>query len=207
MPNQYAFPWGVYIGDFVTAEANIPVCLDSRQGGFCVLFDDNSESVANNFIENIALKLFEVLPAEAICVDIFDFSQRKRFNHLFALKQDKLYQVVRTVDEATKLFNRLELLGFQCHDLLSSGMNISQYNQQSEFPEQYHLLLLNLDHYPNDIAPLKRFKEFLSSAYDAGFYCIAFGKQSLLHNKDKATQFILNHLPHISLKKQAIQPK
>ena len=62
-PINHKFPWGIYIGDLIIDnDDTIPLCLDSKKGGFCVLFDDNSEQVANNFIENIALKLFEVLP-------------------------------------------------------------------------------------------------------------------------------------------------
>jgi hypothetical protein len=83
MPTKnHAFPWGIYIGDLIDNNDTIPLCLDSKQGGFCVLFDENSEKVANNFIENIALKLFEVLPIGDIVANIFDFSHKKRFMHL-----------------------------------------------------------------------------------------------------------------------------
>ena len=52
MSENHAFPWGIYIGDLIDNNDTIPLCLDSKQGGFCVLFDESSEQIANNFIEN-----------------------------------------------------------------------------------------------------------------------------------------------------------
>ena len=90
MSKNHAFPWGIYIGDLIDNNDTIPLCLDSKQGEFCVLFDESSEQIANNFIENIALKLLEVLPIGDIVVDIFDFSHKKRFMHLSSLQHEKL---------------------------------------------------------------------------------------------------------------------
>jgi len=53
MPKTQKFPWGIYIGDLIDDNDTIPLCLDSKQGGFCLLFDESSEAIANNFIENI----------------------------------------------------------------------------------------------------------------------------------------------------------
>ena len=105
MPNHnHAFPWGIYIGDLTDNSDTIPLCLDSKQGGFCVLFDDSSEQIANNFIENIALKLFEVLPIGDIVVDIFDFSHKKRFMHLSSLQKEKLYDIAFNQNSATNKY-------------------------------------------------------------------------------------------------------
>ena len=93
MPKEnHAFPWGIYIGDFIDNNDIIPLCLDSKKGGFCVLFDGSSEQIANNFIENIALKLLEVLTIGDMVVDIFDFSHKKRFMHLSSLQIEKKFR-------------------------------------------------------------------------------------------------------------------
>jgi nucleoside-triphosphatase THEP1 len=207
MPSQHAFPWGVYIGDLLDDNDTLPVCLDSEQGGFCVLFDDDSEHIANNFIENIALKLFEVLPDKAICVDIFDFSYRKRFQYLSELQNDQLYQIARHSNEASSQFNQLEkIVLHRHHDLLSvKTTNLSQYNQNTEFTEQYHLLLINLDHYPDDITSFQHIRGFLDSAYDAGFYCIAFAHQKIIDREEKVTQAVLERFPLLYIQDKQCQ--
>jgi len=49
------FPWGVYIGYLIDNNDTIPLCLDSNEGGFCVLFDESREQIANNFIKQRGL--------------------------------------------------------------------------------------------------------------------------------------------------------
>lgn len=58
MSKNHPFPWGIYIGDLINNNDTIPLYLDSKEGGFCMLFDESSEKIANNLIENVALKLF-----------------------------------------------------------------------------------------------------------------------------------------------------
>jgi hypothetical protein len=59
MPTKnHIFSWGIYISDLIDQNDTILLCLDSKQGGFFVLFDEASEAVANNLIENVALKFF-----------------------------------------------------------------------------------------------------------------------------------------------------
>ena len=53
MPKRHAFPWGgIYIGDLIDNNDTISLCfLYSKQGGFCILFDDSSKKIVNNFIK------------------------------------------------------------------------------------------------------------------------------------------------------------
>jgi len=199
--NSKSFPWGIYIGDLIDDDNTIPVCLPSDKGGFCIIYDEKSESIANNFIENIALKLFEVIPSNNICTDVFDFGHRKRFMHLASLQADNLYQIALTSNDASTKFNELEKIALhRHHELLSiKASTLSLYNQQNKFTEKYHLLLLNLEHYPDDLTSFKRLKEFLDSAYDAGFYCIAYGSQEIINSESKSTQYILDKLPSIEV--------
>ncbi|MDQ7046477.1 MAG: hypothetical protein Q9M39_02235 [Sulfurovum sp.] len=113
------FPWGIYIGDLIDNNDTIPLCLDSKKGGFCVLFDESSEAIANNFIENIALKLLEVMPIGSIEVDVFDFG-KPRFMKLSALKTANLYTASYSKNRATDRFDALEeLQNERLHTLLN----------------------------------------------------------------------------------------
>jgi len=202
-----SFPWGIYIGDLIDNSSDtIPLCLDSKEGGFCVIFDKNSEPIANNFIENIALKLFEVLPIGDMVVDIFDFSHKKRFMYLSSLQNDKLYDIAFNQRTATNKFDKIEEIAlYRHHTILSYNTpTISDYNQQSKFKEQYHLLLINLDSFPDEMTSTKRIKNFFDSAYEAGFYTIAFGSQEVLESESKSTQVILNHFKHINIKDKRV---
>jgi hypothetical protein len=70
--NSKSFPWGVYIGDLIDGDDSILVCLDSQNGGFTLLYDNNSEEVVFDFIENVTLKLLEVLPPKLLSVNAFN---------------------------------------------------------------------------------------------------------------------------------------
>jgi hypothetical protein len=174
--NNHTFPWGIYIGDLIDENGSLPVCLPSETGGVCVIFDDNSETVANNLIENIALKLFDILPIGDISVDVFDFSHRKRFMYLASLQNQGLYHIALTKSEASSRFNELEKIALHRHqNLLSPDTpTISQYNQNNTGIEKYHLLIINLENYPNELDSYKRIKAFFDSSYEAGFYCLVF---------------------------------
>lgn len=207
MPKQnYAFPWGIYIGDLINNNDTIPLCLDSKEGGFCVLFDDSSEKIANNFMENIALKLLEVLAIGDMVIDIFDFSHKKRFMHLSSLQNEKLYDIAFNQNSTTDKFNKLEEIALNRHHTVLdfNTPTISDYNQESKFKEQYHLILINLDSFPDEMTSQKRIKNFFDSAYEAGFYTIAFGNQEVLESELKATQAILNQFPQLHIKNKEI---
>ena len=201
MPTKnHTFPWGIYIGDLIDNNNTIPLCLDSKQGGFCVLFDEESEAVANNFIENVALKLFEVMPLGSLEVDIFDFG-RPRFMKLSALKKSNLYHVSSRKNGASNRFDILdELENDRLHNLLSfDAPTLSEYNEINNETEKFHLLLINLDDFPDEMSSPKRIKNFFDASYDAGFYTIVFGSQEILESKSKATKAILKKFNAIEI--------
>ncbi len=138
MSRNHTFPWGIYIGDLIDNNDSIPLCLDSKQGGFCVLFDEGSEAIANNFIENIALKLLEVMPIASIEVDVFDFG-KPRFMKLSALKIANLYTASYNKNKATDRFDALEeLQNERLHTLLNyETPTLGEYNQQNQANETY----------------------------------------------------------------------
>ena len=197
---NYAFPWGIYIGDLIDDNDTIPLCLDSKQGGFCVLFDDDSQDIANNFIENVALKLFEVIPIGRIEVNVFDFG-KPRFMKLSALKTANLYNVSFSKNRASDRFDTLdELQNERLHTLLSyETPTLSEYNQCNQTSETYQLLLIHLDDFPDEMSAEKRMRNFFDSLYDAGFYVIAFANREIMQSKSKATQAILKRLYSINI--------
>jgi len=199
MSENHTFPWGIYIGDLIDNNDTIPLCLDSKQGGFCVLFDESSEQVANNFIENVALKLFEVIPIGNILVDIFDFGHKKRFMYLSSFANAKLYDIAYSTNSASIKFSNIEEMAFYRHHKLLSfeSPTVSDYNRNNLHQESYYLLLIHLDDFPDEVISPKRIKNFFESAYEAGFYIIFFGNKDILKSKTKTTQYILNKFPNL----------
>lgn len=200
---QQAFPWGVYIGDLLgEQDSTIPLLLDSRQGGFCVIFDDDSKETAINLIENVALKLLDVIPFGNLLVDVIDISPKKHFAYLATLKSEGLYDIAINQQEAKLKFEDLEKIAIhRHHNILNIRTpDISTYNQTAQFIEKYHLILLNLEHFPDEFTAYSRLKAFIDSHYDAGFYLIAFGSQDILQSQNKATQYLLNKLTRLTVK-------
>ena len=206
MPNQYAFPWGIYIGELSQHDETIPLLLDSQTGGFCLLFDEASELTAFNFMENIALALLETLPLGMLHTDVFNFG-KKRFMHLASLQQAKLYDIAYSPNTATSKFNALEEKAlYRQHSLLSyEQATLSDYNKNSSISENYHLILLNLEDFPDDMTSHKRIKDFIELAYEAGFYMIAFAHKDILQSEHKATGHILKQFPHLKIENKVFQ--
>ena len=200
--NPQAFPWGVYIGDLLDEQNSIiPLLLDSRQGGFCVIFDEGSEESATDLIESVALKLLDVVSTGDLVVDVIDFSIKKRFPYLASLKNNGLYHIAISQAEAKLQFEDLERIAIhRHHNLLNARTpDISTHNQTAKFVEKYHLILLNLEHFPDDFTAYSRLKAFIDSHYNAGFYLIAFGSQDILQSQNKATQYLLNKLTRLTV--------
>lgn len=202
-----AFPWGSHIGDLIYNNNTIPLCINSKDGGFCITFDSQSESMANNLIENVALNFLDILPIRDVVVDIFDYSHKKRFMHLSYLQSEKLYDIAFSQNSAIHKFNKLEEIALDRHHniLTFNTPTISEYNQINKFKEQYHLLLINLNSFPDDTISAKRIKNFFDSAYEAGFYIICFGSNSLINSDAKIANMILNQFPTMHIEKQKIE--
>lgn len=199
----HAFPFGIYCGELIDKDDNhIPLLLPEESGGFCVLFDDDKEEEANDFIENVALKLLEVTSIGDIEINIFDYSIRKRFSHLSSFKSEGLYKISNKSQLSNQKFTELEEIAFKRHDELLSSKNktISIYNKNSKFTEIYYLLIINLEDFPDDLTSDKRFIELISAAHEAGMYVIAFGnKDEVQSSKKKAIKSILKQYPVIEM--------
>jgi hypothetical protein len=198
------FPWGVYIGELTDNGHTLPLFLPAHTGGFTLFFDDNSETAANNFIENAALRLYETLPQKRLKTTVFDFGYKKRFLDLSLLKEVNLYEIALTSEDAQQKFSQLEKVSlYRHHELLSSTiLTISDYNHsvRDDQTEPYHLLLLNLDHFPETIVAPQKIKAFFESAFEVGFYTIAFGNKALLEEEKAGTEYFKTHFPMLEFK-------
>lgn len=177
MPTTHAFPWGIYIGELTKADADdIPVVLPAETGGFWVDYDTDSQAIASHFIENVVLLLAESLPPQAVQWHVFDFDIEPRFRYLSQLKTHGLYHLYADSEKAKIGFNNLENTArHRLHELLSPEVaTISEYNQSSNYPEAYHIALINADYYPDDLIGTKRIKALFDSAAKAGIYTIIY---------------------------------
>ncbi|CAM5195692.1 FtsK/SpoIIIE domain-containing protein [Alishewanella longhuensis] len=207
MKHQKSFPWGIHIGNLLDEQdSSIPLLMDSRQGGFCVIFDNDSEETATNLIENVALKLLDVVTFGDLLMDVIDFSIKKRFPHLATLKSSGLYDIALNQPEAKLKFEDWEKIAIHRHHNILNALtpDISTHNQTAKFFEKYHLALLNLEHFPDDFTSYSRLKAFIDSHYEAGFFLIGFGSQDILHSQNKATQYLLNKLARLMVKRNKI---
>ena len=204
--NNHAFPWAIYIGDIVNNINTIPLCFDSQQGGFCVLFDKESETLSNNFIENISLKLFEVMPIGDIKVNVFDFGDI-RFSYLSALEYLKLYDIAYEPKSSRQKFEALHQLSRdRIHGFLEGYNSLSDYNQANDYIEPHHLLLINIEDFVHETSNIREMKRFFDTAFKAGFYTILFGNRAVKNSKSEIMKSILSYFPKLSIENQQFYP-
>ncbi|PID47759.1 MAG: hypothetical protein CSB47_00175 [Proteobacteria bacterium] len=182
MAQQYTFPWGVYIGELSAKSSDadspdIPVLSPAEAGGFRVDYDEFSEVMASDFIENALLLLAEALPAKALQIHVFDFATAPRFRYLSQLRSYDAYRLYGNSKMAQNGFDHIEELAkHRLHELLPPEVqDLSEYNQTATYPEAYHVLLINLDDYPDDFSGFKRIKSLFHHASKAGIYTILYG--------------------------------
>lgn len=197
---SYAFPWGFHLGDLRKGNESIPLYTVSNDGGFCLLYDKVSEAQADNLMESLCLELLSSMPASSLKVDLFDFGKKKFYN-LSPLQYMQLFNVAYDPKQMSRLFESLEKTIISRHkDLLCCNrQTINEHNQKSKLKEEYHLVLMNLHHFPTQEYELRRIKNFVESAYHAGVYVVAFGYHEIEKNQNETTQAILEHFKRIKV--------
>lgn len=197
------FPFGIYCGKLIDNDKNsFPFLLTEYSGGFCVLFDENFEEEANSFIENVMFKLLEVISYDNIEIDVFDYSISQRFKYLANLSHQGIYKILNKSQLSNNKFTELEDLAFKRHhELLTPDTpTISVYNEESKFLEKYHVLVINMEDFPDDLTSERRFRELVNAASKAGIYMVAFGlKNEILHSSKKSHKLLLKQLPTIEI--------
>ncbi len=195
---KYAFPWGFHLGDLHKGNETIPLYTLSSDGGFCLLYDDASEAKADKLLESLCLELLSTMPHESLRVDLFDFG-RKKFYNLSPLQYVQLYRTAYDPRMMSALFKELEETVISRHKelLCCNRPTISEHNQKSKLKQMYHLVLINLENFPTEELELRRIKNFVESAVQAGVYIIAFGNQTIEESQNKATQTILEHFKQL----------
>jgi hypothetical protein len=195
---SYAFPWGFHIGDLHKGNDTIPLYTVSSDGGFCLLYDKVSEAKADNLLESLCLELLSTMPHESLKVDLFDFGKKKFYN-LSPLQYLHLYKTAYTSEMMLALFEELEETIISRHKelLCCNRPTINEHNQKSKLKKMYHLVLMNLENFPTEEFDLRRIKNFVESASQAGVYVIAFGNQEIEQSESNTTQTILNHFKKV----------
>jgi len=176
----------------------MPLFLPAQNGGFTLFFDDESEAEASRFMENIALHLASTLPQGLVRSVVFDFGYKKRFPDLASLKAANLYDIALNAEEAQHHFTKLEKISlYRHHELLSpEAATISDYNQLHETnPQPYCLLLLNLNDFPDNIISPAKINAFFASAFEVGFYTIAFGSQAMAESQNETVKMLIKRFP------------
>ncbi len=191
---NYAFPWGFHIGDLHKGDESLPLYTLSSDGGFCLLYDSISEAKADKLLESLCLELLSTMPHESLRVDLFDFG-RKKFYNLSPLQNIQLYRTAHDPKMMSALFEELEKTVISRHKelLCCNRPTISEHNQKSKLKQVYHLVLINLENFPTEALELRRIKNFVESAVQAGVYVIAFANQKIEESENPATQTILDH--------------
>jgi len=191
---NYAFPWGFHIGDLHKGDDSIPLYTVSSDGGFCLLYDNASEAKADKLLESLCLELLSTMPHESLKVDLFDFG-RKKFYNLSPLQYIQLYKTAYDPKMMSALFDELEETIISRHKelLCCNRPTINEHNQKSKLKKMYHLVLMNLENFPTEEFDLRRIKNFVESAAQAGVYVIAFGNLEIEKSENQTTQTILEH--------------
>jgi hypothetical protein len=191
---NYAFPWGFHLGDLHKDNDTIPLYTNSNDGGFCLLYDNASEVKADKLLESLCLELLSTMPHESLRVDLFDFG-RKKFYTLSPLQYLQLYTRAFDHEMMLMLFEELEETIFSRHTelLCCNRPTINEHNQKSKLKKTYHLVLINLEIFPTEEIELKRIKNFVESAYQAGVYVIAFANHEIEQNESEAVKTILEY--------------
>lgn len=198
---DYTFPWGFHLGDLHKENSQaVPLYTTSEEGGFCLLYDKTSERKVDNLLESLSLELLSSMPHESLKVEMFDFG-KKKFYHLSPLKHMQVYENAFDIQECSELFERLENTIISRHtDLLCCNrQTINEHNQKSKLKQMYHLVLMNLNNFPQeDISP-RRIQNFVESAQKAGVYLIAFAYEEILNSKNQNVQTILKHFKNLQV--------
>jgi len=199
MKEHDIFPFGVFIGEMEDSQNSFPFLIDYKKGGFCVLFDNESELMANTFVENIALNLLDVMKYNSLKIKLFDFG-KNRFLYLSTLKDKNLFDISYSREIANKQFDKLEeILQYRNHNLLNYELpTLNDYNENVDKTENYYLIIINLDSFPDNDISAKRMQNFVSSAFEAGYFIITFTNKDL-KNKSKSTKVILDYYQNITI--------
>ena len=197
---NYAFPWGFHLGDLLKDGDTIPLYTMSSDGGFCLLYDNASEAKADKLLESLSLELLSTMPHASLKVNLFDVGKKKFYN-LSPLQYIELYETAYTPEMMAALFEDLEDTIVSRHQefLCCNRPTISEHNQKSKLKKTYHLVLLNLENFPTEEIELRRIKNFVESASQAGVYVIAFGNQEIEQNESQTVQTILDHFKKINV--------
>lgn len=184
----YTFPWGLEIGKFVDVNLyEVPLILDTSVGGYFFSLDDSSESYGVELIENIVFNFISQIPINQIEIHTFDFNIKNNFPYLSQLKSHKIYHLVPRKSAKDDFDNLVEKARKIHHEILTPDTpTVSIYNERSSFKEKYYLLLINLEHFPDELVSYSEIKAFFESCLEAGFFVLMYANKNIAPKSDAA---------------------
>lgn len=197
---EYQFPWGFHLGDLHKDSKTVPLFTNTDDGGFCLLYDKESEVKADNLLQGLCLEMLASMPHESLKVHMFDYGKKKFYN-LSPLQSMQLYYNAYDSKLCIELFDELEnTIVSRYTDLLCCNrQTIDEHNQKSKMKQKYHLVLINLEVFPTDDIKLRRIQNFVESAQKAGVYVIAFANKDILKSESETVQTLLKNFKNINI--------
>ncbi|CAA6820580.1 MAG: Unknown protein [uncultured Sulfurovum sp.] len=203
---EYTFPWGFQLGTLYKDETSIPLYTTSEDGGFCILYDKESEPKVDLMLESLSLQLLSSMPTGSLEVDLFDFG-KKKFYHLSPLQHVQLFKTAYTSEMINDLFKEIEntIVTRYTELICCNRPSINAHNQKSKLKQKYHVVLMNLANFPTEETTLREIENFVESAQKAGVYVIAFGYHDIEKNENLLIQVILQHFKTLKVRQNIFE--
>jgi hypothetical protein len=197
---NYKFPWGVEIGQLSdTNLCEVPLVLNTNTGGYCFSYDDKSRDFCFDLIENIVLKFILKVQINQVEIYTFDFNIKNSFPYLSQLKSEKIYHLSSRKSAKDDFDNLVEKARKIHHEILTPDTpTVSDYNEQSSFREKYHLLLINLEHFPDELVSFSEIKAFFESCFEAGFFILMYVDKNIVCSNNPA-KYLYSKFPKIDI--------
>jgi energy-coupling factor transporter ATP-binding protein EcfA2 len=170
----------------------VPFLLNTNNGGFCFEYDEHSEIFCFDLLENIVFDFIEQIPINHVSIHVLDFSIKNRFPYLSQLKSENIYNLFSRKNAKDEFEKLLEISRTRHHEILTPATpTVSIYNETSNFKEKYHLLLINLEHFPSEIIMFNEIKSFFDSCFEAGFFILTYTSKEMKFSKPNDSFYYL----------------
>jgi len=189
---------GVYIGVSNTSKGNIPICVDSSVGGFCLLYDLHSKELIAHYLESIILTLVNSMPINKTIISLLDTNSS--FNKIQYLRDLNIAKVANTNSKIAKEFENLQKIVNTRLSLLNNKIpDIHSYNRVNSVTKPYYIVYLNINDVIESEIDYKNIKEFIENSYRCGVFTIMSAKMEFIHQESIAKTIRL--LPMFSIEK------
>jgi len=176
---------GVYIGISSTPKGDIPVCVESSKGGFCLLYDSHSKELTTNYIESIILTLVNSIPINKTIISLL--STNHNFSEIPYLRELNIAKLANTNSAIMQEFKNLQKIISSRLSLLNDDTpNINSYNRANSATKPYYIVYLNINDSIESGISYEEIKEFINNSYKCGIFTIMSAKMESIHQESTA---------------------